>query len=154
MRKRVNCVVYVELYQKLFLVSYQTLIKLNSYMSFKGDGGEDVSCILEDWHLELSDDREGVFQSNYTDSFLDDLKCFFIEALVFPSTHAKRRYCHPILVPVNHKIMYSKLSKAIFLPSNNIVEYYIIGIFLVYMLLGSPPPLPPSKSCNRISPIQ
>lgn len=32
-----------------------------------GDGGEDVSCVLESWHLERSEtDREGVFPASYS----------------------------------------------------------------------------------------
>ena len=69
---------------------------------FLVDGGEDVSCILEDWHLKHSDERGGVFQSCYTDTFLDNLKCFFIEALVYPGIHAKRRYSNARQLGVIH----------------------------------------------------
>ena len=58
-----------------------------------GDRGEDVSCVLESWHLEKSDEKsEGVHQADYVDSFLDNLKCFFVEALVFPRVHMGRRF--------------------------------------------------------------
>ena len=42
--------------------------------------------------MEKSDiERAGVFPESYVDSFLTDLKCFFIEALVFPRAHMGRR---------------------------------------------------------------
>lgn len=60
---------------------------------FVGDGGEDVSCVLESWHLERSDtDSGGVFPASYVDSFLDTLKCYFVEALVYPRIHMGRRF--------------------------------------------------------------
>ena len=57
-----------------------------------GDGGEDVCCVLESWHLEREDtDSGGVFPASYTDTFLNNLKCFFVEALVYPRVHMSRR---------------------------------------------------------------
>ena len=57
-----------------------------------GDGGEDISCRLESEHLEISEDCDGSFPSEYVDTFLNDLKCFHLEGLVFPRTHMDSRY--------------------------------------------------------------
>ena len=52
---------------------------------FLGDGGEDVSCVLEDWHMNVSRGDGGVFDASfYVETFLDELKIFFIGALVYP----------------------------------------------------------------------
>ena len=56
-----------------------------------GDGGEDICCRLEAEHLTTSDDTDGVFPSDYVDKFLSDLKCFFLEGLVFPRKHMDSR---------------------------------------------------------------
>ena len=61
------------------------------YMQFLGDGGEDVSCRIENQHLSLEGDGNGSFPSNYVDTFLDELKCFFLEGLVFPRKHMDKR---------------------------------------------------------------
>ena len=64
-----------------------------------GDGGEDVSCVLESWHLERSaEEQGGVFPASYVDSFLADLKCFFLEGLVFPRIHMGRRFAETIII--------------------------------------------------------
>ena len=55
------------------------------YMLILGDGGEDVSCRIENQHLSLEGDGNGSFPANYVDKFLDELKCFFLEGLVFPN---------------------------------------------------------------------
>ena len=48
--------------------------------SLAGDGGEDVCCVLESWDLEREDtDSGGVFPASYTDTFFNNLKCFFVE---------------------------------------------------------------------------
>ena len=48
--------------------------------------------MLESWHLEREDtDSGGVFPASYTDTFLNYLKCFFTEALVYPRVHMSRR---------------------------------------------------------------
>lgn len=67
-----------------------------------GDGGEDVSCVLESWHLERTDEEQGgVFPAEYVDSFLEGLKCFFLEALVFPRVHMGRR-------STKHELIFNK----------------------------------------------
>ena len=51
-----------------------------------------MSCVLEDWHLELSRaEDEGHFDQAYVDTFLDDLKMFFISGLVNPRTQMGQR---------------------------------------------------------------
>ena len=61
-------------------------------MKLLGDGGEDVSCVLEDWHLDITDtDNDGHFDESYLDKFLDDLKTFFVGGLVFPRLHMSQR---------------------------------------------------------------
>lgn len=59
-----------------------------------GDGGEDISCRLESEHLALtsSDASDGSFSPEYVDTFLNKLKCFFLEGLVFPRTHMDSRF--------------------------------------------------------------
>ena len=52
-------------------------------MKLLGDGGEDVSCILEDWHLDITDtESDGQFDEAYLDKFLDSLKTFFSLSVV------------------------------------------------------------------------
>ena len=66
---------------------------------FKGDGGEDVSCVLEDWHVEPSDqDHEGHFDQAYVDGFLGDLKMFLIGGLVNPRTKMGQRFVYIIYI--------------------------------------------------------
>ena len=48
--------------------------------------------VLESWHLEKDDNASGEFPASYTDTFLNNLKCFFVEALVFPRVHMGRRF--------------------------------------------------------------
>lgn len=60
-------------------------------LHFLGDGGEDVSCRLEADHLRIDEEGTGVFPAVYVDEFLDRLKCFFLEGLVFPRRHMDRR---------------------------------------------------------------
>ena len=65
----------------IFLLHFEATLQkcVLIYLIYAGDGGEDVSCVLESWHLEKSDmEREGVFPANYVDSFLNDLKWFFL----------------------------------------------------------------------------
>ena len=62
-----------------------------------GDGGEDISCRLESEHLALttpdaSEAFDGSFSPEYVDTFLNKLKCFFLEGLVFPRTHMDSRF--------------------------------------------------------------
>ena len=57
-----------------------------------GDGGEDISCRLESQHLSVTEGFDGSFPAEYVDSFLSDLKCFFIEGLVYPRKHMDNRY--------------------------------------------------------------
>ena len=58
-----------------------------------GDGGEDVSCVLEDWHLDVTDtENGGEFSAEYVDEFLDRLRKFFVGGLVFPRLHMGQRY--------------------------------------------------------------
>ena len=62
-----------------------------------GDGGEDISCRLESEHLSLttsdaSEAFDGSFSPEYVDTFLNKLKCFFLEGLVFPRTHMDSRF--------------------------------------------------------------
>ena len=64
----------------------------NLLFCFQGDGGEDVSCVLEDWHLDVSSKDGGQFQESYTDAFLDDLKMFFVGGLVYPRLHMGQRF--------------------------------------------------------------
>ena len=73
-----------------------------------GDGGEDISCSLEDNHLEQSmTDSGGEHPSSYIDAFLDNLKIFIIGGIVYPSTHTRRRFVMdmstvpPFLLPAN-----------------------------------------------------
>ena len=61
-------------------------------MGLIGDGGEDISCRLEPGHLNISEDCDGSFPSEYVDTFLNELKCFHLEGLVFPRTHMNSRY--------------------------------------------------------------
>ena len=78
----------------IFLLHFEATLQkcVLIYLIYAGDGGEDVSCVLESWHLEKSDtERGGVFPANYDDSFLNNLKCFFVEALVYPRVHMGRR---------------------------------------------------------------
>ena len=49
-----------------------------------------MSCVLEDWHLDVT--SGGEFDASYVDTFLDDLKKFFIGALVYPRLHMGQRY--------------------------------------------------------------
>ena len=51
-----------------------------------------MCCVLESWHLEKDDNASGEFPASYTDTFLNNLKCFFVEALVFPRVHMGRRF--------------------------------------------------------------
>ena len=69
----------------------QHLERKNYPLLFLGDGGEDVSCVLEDWHLDVSRGDGGVFEASYVDTFLDELKIFFIGALVYPRLHMGQR---------------------------------------------------------------
>ena len=51
-----------------------------------------MSCVLEDWHVEPSDqEHEGQFDKEYVDGFLGDLKMFFIGGLVNPRTQMGQR---------------------------------------------------------------
>ena len=57
-----------------------------------GDGGEDVSCTLEAFHLDITNkESEGSFPAEHVDRFLERLKCFFIGGLVYPSLHMRKR---------------------------------------------------------------
>ena len=56
-----------------------------------GDGGEDICCRLESQHLAVDKDFDGSFPADYVDTFLNNLKCFFIEGLVFPRKHMDDR---------------------------------------------------------------
>ena len=48
--------------------------------------------MLEDWHLEMTRaEDEGQFDQAYVDTFLDDLKRFFISGLVNPRTQMGQR---------------------------------------------------------------
>ena len=51
-----------------------------------------MCCVLESWHLEKDENATGVFPASYTDTFLNNLKCLFVEALVFPRAHMSRRF--------------------------------------------------------------
>lgn len=52
-----------------------------------------MSCVLEDWHLEVSDlEHDGKFEKAYVDKFLGDLKTFFIGGLVNPRTQMGQRF--------------------------------------------------------------
>ena len=76
---------------KIYILLLMVILKF--LITLAGEGGEDVSCVLESWHLERSEtDREGVFPASYTDTFLNNLKCFFVEALVYPRVHMGRRF--------------------------------------------------------------
>ena len=73
-----------------------------------GDGGEDISCALEDCHLETSlVDTRGEHCASYVDTFLDQLKIFMVGGIVYPSTHTRRRFpmdmstVPPFLLPAN-----------------------------------------------------
>ena len=66
-----------------------TMMKLHYLL---GDGGEDVCCTLEAFHLDITDtESEGRFPAEYVDGFLERLKCFFISGLVYPSLHMRKR---------------------------------------------------------------
>ena len=58
-----------------------------------GDGGEDISCRcrLEAEHLAITEGCDGSFPAGYVDTFLSDLKCYFLEGLVFPRKHMDSR---------------------------------------------------------------
>ena len=61
-------------------------------MLFVGDGGEDVCCTLENFHLEMTNkEAEGKFPAEYVDEFIGSLKCFFIGGFVYPSQHMRQR---------------------------------------------------------------
>ena len=76
---------------KIYILLLMVILKF--LITLAGDEGEDVSCVLESWHLERSEtDREGVFPASYTDTFLNNIKCFFVEALVYPRVHMGRRF--------------------------------------------------------------
>ena len=77
--------------------------------SITGDGGEDVCCVLESWHLEREDTASGVFPASYTDTFLNNLKCFFVEALVFPRAHMSRRLVSSYCVAIFYLMVASGL---------------------------------------------
>ena len=73
----------------LFVIEqYKTYI----FVYFLGDGGEDVSCVLEDYHLDVTRDDNGQFDSSYVETFLDELKIFFVGGLVYPRLHMSQRY--------------------------------------------------------------
>ena len=57
-----------------------------------GDGGEDISCRLEAEHLAITEGCDGSFTADYVDTFLSDLKCYFLEGLVFPRKHMDSRF--------------------------------------------------------------
>ena len=51
-----------------------------------------MSCVLEDWHLAITNtEHEGQFDEAYLDTFLDDLKTFFVGGFVFPRLHMSQR---------------------------------------------------------------
>ena len=53
---------------------------------------QDISCRLESQHLSVTEGFDGSFPAEYVDSFLSDLKCFFIEGLVYTRKHMDNRY--------------------------------------------------------------
>lgn len=60
--------------------------------SFLGDGGEDVCCTLEAFHLDITNtESEGRFPAEYVDGFLERVKTFFVGGLVYPSLHMRKR---------------------------------------------------------------
>ena len=64
--------------------------------SCPGDGGEDICCRLEERHInspteEQVEGANGAFPAEYIDSFVDSLKCYVIEGLVFPRLHMDTR---------------------------------------------------------------
>ena len=64
----------------------------SSLLLWKGDGGEDVSCVLEDFHVDVTDTfNSGKFEQDYVDKFLDELKMFFVQGLVNPRLHMSER---------------------------------------------------------------
>ena len=62
------------------------------FLSYVGDGGEDVCCTLENVHLEETNkEAGGKFPANYVDEFINSLNCFFVGGLVYPSQHMRQR---------------------------------------------------------------
>ena len=62
-------------------------------MGLIGDGGEDISCRLEPGHLNISEDCDGSFPSEYVDTFLNELKCFHLEGVRIPLRHCEAKFC-------------------------------------------------------------
>ena len=66
-----------------------------------------MSCVLEDFHLELSGvEHDGHFDEAYVDVFLGDIKMFFIGGLVNPRTNMGQRYFQKfILICIKAKLL-------------------------------------------------